>query len=315
MGHIIIKKSIVIQASKKVVWDNIVNFERQALWSPWLIIESDCTRTLAGPDGELGTIDRWEGSIIGTGERENTKIVQGEYIEQDLRFEKPWKSKAHTFLKIQQKSEEEFEVTWTLETKLPFFLFFMKSMFRRMIGEDYERGLKMLKVLSETGKLETSTQDMGIQEQTEVYWVGREHQAHMSEIAELMTGDFNAVFEFLTQQNIAPEEFRSYYPKIDMKNGIFHFLTVITLQQEDWDTLENLPEGIKKGTYQATKNYSLRHHGSYDFLPNTWTGVFMYLRAKKLKLNKAIPPCEVYINDPMNTPAEQLLTDVSVPIR
>jgi hypothetical protein len=50
-----------------------------------------------------------------------------------------------------------------MDGSLPFFLFWMKDTMTLFIKKDFERGLAMLKVFTETGKLETSTQIKPVQ--------------------------------------------------------------------------------------------------------------------------------------------------------
>ena len=315
MAAITIERSIIIKATQEAIWSNIVLFERQALWSPWLIIEPSCKRTLTGEDGKVWTIDRWEWKIIGSWERENTKIITGEFLDQSLHFEKPWKSTARTFMVLQKQGKDEFQVTWGIQTQLPFYLFFMKNTLTTMISKDYDRGLKMLKTLSETEKLQTSIEEVGTGEEPQVYWIGRAHTCSVSEVSQMMIWDFEALWKFAGEKWFKVNAFRSYYPKVDMKTETFTFQSVFVIEKDIWEGFDTLPDDIIKWSYKAVQTFTLRHHGSYKFLDNTWIWVFMYLRAKKRKQNKKVPPYETYINDPMNTPVHELITDVSVPIK
>lgn len=309
-----IERSIVIDASRADIWDNIVHFEKQALWSPWFVIESSAQRTINGKDGEEGTFERWEWKIIWTWERENLEIIEEDYLNQDLRFEKPFKSRSRCYFTLQKHGEDRTEVIWGMRWKLPWFMLPMKSMMKMFVSQDYDRGLRMLKVLCETWELHTYIEDSGIEEVPEVYVLGRDHTASAQDIWALMQEDFRVLEDYAKNHSINILSARAYYPKVDMKKGIFTFQTAIEILKEDYESITELPEGSTKKLYPAIKAYSLKHFWSYDFLPNTWTGVFMYLRALKLKQNKKIPPFEVYINDPTELPEKDLITDVSVPI-
>jgi len=50
-------------------------------------------------------------------------------------------------------SKAETRVTWSMQSSLPFFLFFMRKSFENFVGMDYDRGLRMLKEQLESGKI------------------------------------------------------------------------------------------------------------------------------------------------------------------
>jgi hypothetical protein len=51
-----------------------------------------------------------------------------------------------------------------MDSKQPFFQFFLKGMMTSLIGMDYERGLRMLKDYVETGSVPSTLEFPGIQE-------------------------------------------------------------------------------------------------------------------------------------------------------
>ena len=280
-----------------------------------MIIEPKAKRKITGKDGEVGTIDSWDGEIIGAWERENMDIVDNDYLDQQIFFKRPFKSSARSYFSLQRTGDSKSTLTWGMEWKLPFFMFMMVKKMKAFIASDYDRGLSMLKTLCETGKLETSVEDMGETEFKETYFISRDHTAPQSAIGELMPDDFKKLNAFLEKSNIKWLAVRSYYPKVDFVTSMFTFRSTIEISKADYDTIEKLPEWVVKWSYPAGKAYSLKHHGSYKFLGNAWTGTYMYIRAKKKKLNTKIPPFETYINNPLETAEKDLLTQVSVPIK
>jgi hypothetical protein len=55
-----IEESIIIKSSTKKVWENILYFKNQFVWSPWLILDKKCNTTIEGNDGEVGSYYTWE---------------------------------------------------------------------------------------------------------------------------------------------------------------------------------------------------------------------------------------------------------------
>jgi effector-binding domain-containing protein len=66
-------------------------------------------------------------------------------------------------------------------------------------------------------------------------------------------------------------------------------------------------------TIPAGMYLQFQHHGSYDTMAETWLAAFAYCHLHNLKLGTG--PCgEDYVNDPSTTPADQLLTNLYVPL-
>ena len=68
----------------------------------------------------------------------------------DLTFLKPWKSQAKVAFYLKEEGAST-QVRWTIDSGIPFFLFWMKKQMEIFVGMDYDRGLTMLKDLVETG--------------------------------------------------------------------------------------------------------------------------------------------------------------------
>ena len=111
---------------------------------------------------EDGKYYEWSGNRVGSGNMTVLKEQTNEWIECDLTFLKPWKSKAK--VKFNLKSEgDSTRITWNMDSSLPFFMFFMKKMMEAFVGMDYERGLNMLKDYSEDDKVHSHMEFKGRQ--------------------------------------------------------------------------------------------------------------------------------------------------------
>lgn len=121
-------------------------------WSPWAKRDPDMKHSYTGTDGEVGFISRWVGNKdVGEGEQEITKIVDGERIETQLRFLKPWKSVSDAFLSVDDSSNGKIKVSWgfTGKNKFPMTIMAMFMNMDKMIGKDFEEGLASLKSIME----------------------------------------------------------------------------------------------------------------------------------------------------------------------
>ena len=146
MPKINVNRSILIKQPKELVYKEINNFNKWKSWSPWLSLEKQAKVSIE-PNGKAFN---WEGDVIGAGQMSVLKEELNTSIYCDLTFLKPWKSKAKTNFFFKEVVGGT-EVSWTMDSQIPFFMFWMKNSMENFIGMDYDRGLLMLKDKVESG--------------------------------------------------------------------------------------------------------------------------------------------------------------------
>jgi len=150
-----IVKSKHINAPIKKVYDIIADLGQWQAWSPWLIMD---------PNTVVDVKNRkdysWEGARTGSGNMQITNEVQNQSVDYDLNFLKPWKSKAKVRMEVQSNNGGT-EVTWMMDSTLPWFMFWMKKMMTTYIGMDYDRGLNLLKDYVEDGEVHSKLNFLG----------------------------------------------------------------------------------------------------------------------------------------------------------
>ena len=185
MPKIAVNKSIVIAVTPEKAFETIRDFRQWNRWSPWVICEPDCQMTYA----DDGKSYAWDGKVIGSGSVEMADEQKPQAIDYRLTFLKPWKSKA-TFSFVFQPEGDGVRVIWTMDSSLPWFLFFMKGMMTAMIGMDYDRGLRMLKDYLETGNVHSKLEYPGQTNFEGFRYVGIRSQSSMAQIGDQMKADF-----------------------------------------------------------------------------------------------------------------------------
>ena len=143
-----VNRSISINQPISEVFDYLKQLKKQAEWSPWEKRDPNMKKDFEGVDGQVGAISKWEGNKdVGTGEQELTRIVENEVIESRLRFFKPWKSESDAYLRVNENSEGETEVTWGFsgKNKFPVSIMMLFMNMDKAIGKDFEEGLANLK--------------------------------------------------------------------------------------------------------------------------------------------------------------------------
>jgi hypothetical protein len=132
--------------------ENIKYLKKQQEWSPWAKRDLNMVSKFTGADGEVGAVSYWKGNKdVGEGEQEITSIVEGERVDGQLRFLKPFKSTSDCYLTVTEKGREQTEVVWGFKgkNKFPMSIMMLFMNMDKMVGKDFEEGLMNLKGILE----------------------------------------------------------------------------------------------------------------------------------------------------------------------
>ena len=300
MPKLNVKRSIHIRASKEKVKNFVADFHNWKLWSPWLIAEPEANVIVADDGKEYS----WEGNRVGAGEMKVTNVSKNE-VNYDLTFLKPWKSEAKTDFYMQEQ-DGGTHLTWTMDSSLPFFLFWMKKKTEAFIGMDYERGLLMLKEYLETGKVNSTIEIKGKEQFPGTKFVGITASGSFEEMKNDMSQAFTQLGKDLAGTGLLKDMAFTQYHKFDFVKDKINYTCCVGVE----DFPEQLPEDWKTGELPAMEVHTVRHIGPYEHLGNAWTTAQMMLRNKEFKHQKRIDPFEIYVNDPATTPENELVTDI-----
>lgn len=106
-----------------------------------------------GTDGTVGFVYSWdsENKNVGKGEQKVSSIVEGERIDFNLLFIKPFEGIATANMSTDSVSENNTKVKWGFKSSMPYpmntMLLFMNM--EEMLGKDLEIGLDNLKTVLE----------------------------------------------------------------------------------------------------------------------------------------------------------------------
>ncbi len=304
-----VERSIVIHKPLKEIQDSLRNFKQWPKWSPWLIMEPDAALTYSDRQGQVGANYGWSGVLVGAGSMELTQ-VQDDALKMGLHFVKPFKSKADVGFTL-EKVDEGTKVTWFMDGHLPFFMFWMTGKMKKMIGMDYERGLNMLKEYLETGSVSSYVHIEGILPLREQHYVGIPRTCTIKELGEVMKQDFETLYDFMEQHAISTDRIPfTIYDTFDIFKGNASYVACIPLE-------ENVPldDSWVRGTVEEGDALKTMHKGSYLHLGNGWMTAISYARMKKIKTRKHPMGYEFYLNDPANTPPQELITEIYMPLK
>ncbi|MFM1896357.1 MAG: hypothetical protein RLZZ385_1431 [Pseudomonadota bacterium] len=297
-----ISETIRIDATPAAVYAIVSDFHHWAAWSPWMIQEPEAT-TIVQPDGKSYS---WEGKRVGSGNMKVTGEEVGRNIDYDLNFIKPFKSHATVRFELRDVGGGT-EVTWLLDTGLPFFLFWMKKSMTTFLHMDYRRGLTMLKDYAETGNVPSRLEFTGVVEFPGMRYVGIRGESSTADMGPSMSAAFDRVWTLVKDSSLQPAGAPvAIYHKFDPVAGRASF----TCGAPVTDLPAQLPSGIISGSIPAMKVYQLRHVGAYRHLPNGWTTANNLIQNKVFKVDPRHPPFEMYRNMPGEVEDKDLITDI-----
>lgn len=304
MPAIHVEKETCIRKPLSEVFRYVRDFRNWPEWSPWLICEPGADLTF-GEDSYS-----WKGRFVGEGSMTVSDISDQEGIEYDLKFLKPWKSVARVRMGFVE-SGGETHVRWTMDSKLPWFLFFMKPMMECMIGMDYERGLRMMKEKLETGTVLTGLEMIDRVTVAECSYVGIERECGMDEIETVMQKDFDKLMPIYQQSGDHAEPPFTIYQKWQMSKGRVRYVVAAPVTAVP----EGLVSGFITGVRPAVDAFAVVHTGPYHHLGNAWSAAMVRARARPplFKQSKKVMPFEQYMNHPAETEEADLVTRVCLP--
>ncbi|MGA2822745.1 MAG: GyrI-like domain-containing protein [Bacteroidales bacterium] len=148
-----VERSTIIKGDKALIYDLTSNMNKWDIWTPWTKkIDSTAVFELVGPDGQIGTMRKWDGKVVGNGQMTLTQLIPGKLVGYDLSFQKG-KYKSHGKLTIETMGDSA-KVSWIDEGKLGYnpISRYMGLFMGRMLAPDFDKGLAKLKNIVEERK-------------------------------------------------------------------------------------------------------------------------------------------------------------------
>jgi len=301
-----VSRQIEIHAPVSEVYAYVRNFRNWPEWSPWLIVEPECRLDFS----EDGKHYDWEGEVIGSGRIGVVSEQPDQRIDYDLQFRKPFKSQADVAMEFRSDGSAT-TVRWAMDSKLPFFLFWMKDTMTAAIGMDYDRGLGMLKDRMERGEIPSLLEHGRAQLEAHSY-VGVRSRCEMSELGPSMEADIPKIDEWLEGSGLeATGKLRSFYHKWDLAGQMVEYSIGYPVDRAP----DDLPAGMVHVDVPALEAHTVTHTGPYRHLGNAWSAGMMHGRAGTFKQHKKLHPFEIYETRPGDDDEESAVTVVHLPLR
>jgi uncharacterized protein YndB with AHSA1/START domain len=145
-----ITRSVVINKPKAEVFDFVKHIKNQDKYSVWNMADPNKKQTFTGTDGTVGFKNYWNGNDeVGEGEQEITAIKEGERLDVDIRFKRPFESNMKATTTTETLDANSTKVTSVCYGESSYPGNIMNPMMDGMIGNDLQQNLDNMKVYLE----------------------------------------------------------------------------------------------------------------------------------------------------------------------
>lgn len=146
-------REVVVNKPKQSVFEFIKLLKNQNKYSVWATMDANMKTEFTGTDGTPGFISAWDSQEknVGKGAQEILNVVQGEKVDYEIRFIKPFESTSTASMSTFAVGDNQTKVSWafTGKMKYPMNLMLLFMNMEKMIGNDLQKGLENLKGILE----------------------------------------------------------------------------------------------------------------------------------------------------------------------
>jgi uncharacterized protein YndB with AHSA1/START domain len=147
-----VERTARIDASPSTVYGHLNDFREWPAWSPWAKLDPRMQSTFDGPTSGVGAGYRWSGNgKVGEGSMRILESAPPTKLVIQLEFLRPFRASNRATFTLRDLGDRT-AITWAMDGKSALiskaFGLFVKM--DRLVGADFDRGLRSLKALSET---------------------------------------------------------------------------------------------------------------------------------------------------------------------
>ncbi|WP_434315569.1 SRPBCC family protein [Leifsonia sp. P73] len=146
-GTIVVERTDTIQTTPEALLPYIAELPRWVDWSPWEGMDPALKREYTGEPGAVGSTYEWSGNRKAGAGKMRIESVQPDGVGVALDFTRPFKSSSHVRFLLTREGDRT-RVIWRMESARTFFSRFFNL--DKLIGPDFEKGLRRLKMLVES---------------------------------------------------------------------------------------------------------------------------------------------------------------------
>ncbi|MBS1653869.1 MAG: SRPBCC family protein [Bacteroidetes bacterium] len=142
-----LEKEIIIDQPKQKVFDYLKLIRNQEKYSVWVMRDPNVKIVYTGTDGTPGFTSSWESNDknVGVGEQEIKKITEGESMEVEIRFKKPFEGTNYSLIKLTALSGTQTKLQNSFYGRSKFPMNIMNLLMDKLVGKDMQQNLVNLK--------------------------------------------------------------------------------------------------------------------------------------------------------------------------
>ena len=145
-----VSRQITINKPKDQVFNYVKLLKNQDHYSKWVRMDPDMKKHFTGTDGTVGFVYAWDGNDkAGKGEQEIKGLTEGERLDIEIRFIRPFAGIAYVPFTTEAVSENKTKVTWGMMGTSRYPMNFMNLFIDNILGKDLETSLADLKGILE----------------------------------------------------------------------------------------------------------------------------------------------------------------------
>ncbi len=147
-----VERRLRIAAPAEKVWPLVSELRSFNRWNPYERKDPLIKSQYAGAVSGVGSRYAWESDKVGTGSMEITGQQPGRAVQLKLDFVKPFEAHNHAEFALQPTPDGATEVRWSMRGPANFISKLMGVVIDmdKMVGRDFEDGLRNLQQLAET---------------------------------------------------------------------------------------------------------------------------------------------------------------------
>jgi uncharacterized protein YndB with AHSA1/START domain len=142
-----LEKKVTINSSKQDVFNYLKSLRNQEQYSVWVMKDPNVKLIYTGTDGTIGATSAWESNDknVGIGAQEIIKLTEGESMEVEIRFKKPFEATNYARTTLTAVSDSQTTVSNLFYGTSKFPMNIMNLFMDKIVGKDMQQNLQNMK--------------------------------------------------------------------------------------------------------------------------------------------------------------------------
>ncbi|MBI3139043.1 MAG: SRPBCC family protein [Sphingobacteriales bacterium] len=142
-----LEKQVIINRPAGEIYDYIKLIRNQEKYSVWVMKDPHIKIVYTGTDGTVGFRSAWESQDknVGIGEQEIIHVKEGESMEVEIRFKKPFEATNRAVTSVTGISETQSRVNSRFYGRSKFPMNIMNLFMDKLVGKDMQQNLENIK--------------------------------------------------------------------------------------------------------------------------------------------------------------------------